>query len=374
MVSKIFGVSLGLFVGWAVLVSSAVFMVSGSIPAATSTLLLISPNLVHHPGWISFTSILWISAISIIAIKGIKPAAYLQVLMTGFEILFLLLIIILGIMKYAEQPAHAFSLSWLSLTGFSPSLFARGALIAVFLYWGWDVALNLNEETKNTQHIPGLGAFWSVLIIILLFVCFAIATLLVLSDGEIQHAGTNIIFAVADKLLPRPWSFLAVFCVMLSTIGTLQTTLVQFTRTLFAEARDGKIHSRYAKLHPSWDTPWLAVVLIWSLGTVFLFLSSYYPSVNLIIEDSVNAIGLLVAFYYSITGLACAWYYRSMWNSIYELIIFILWPTLSALFLIFISCFSLPKFSSITLIIGIGGIVSGVIPLWLHYHSRHNLS
>jgi amino acid transporter len=369
-VTKIFGIYLGLLAGWAVLVSSAVFMVSGSIPAATSTLLLISPEQVHSPGWIAFTSILWISAISAIAMKGIKPTAYLQVIMTGFEITFLLLIIILGLINYAKHPAHVFSFSWLSLTSFSPDLFAKGAIVAVFLYWGWDVALNLNEETKNTQHIPGLGAFWSVLLIILLFVFFVVITLLVLNDNEIQHAGTNIIFAIADKLLPRPWGYLAVLCVMLSSIGTLQTTIVQFTRTLFSEARDGRVHSRYAKLHPSWDTPWLAILIIWFFGAVFLFLSSYYPTVNLIIKDSVNGIGLLVAFYYSLTGLACAWYYRSMWNNFYELLIYVLWPTLSAVSLILIAAFSIHQFSLVTQIISIGGIASGVIPLWIYYRSQ----
>lgn len=364
-VSKIFGVYLGFLVGWAVLVSSAVFMVSGSIPAATSTLLLVNPALAHDPSWTAFISILWITTLSAIAITGVKPAAYLQVLMTGFELLFLLTIIVLGAIKFAQLPTHAFSFSWLSLTGFTPSLFASGALVAIFLYWGWDVTLNLNEETKNTQHIPGLGAFWSVLIITMVFVCFTILTLLVLNDNEIQRSGTNIIFAIADKLIPRPWSYLAILCVMVSSIGTLQTNIVQFTRTLFAEARDEIIHSRYAQLHPLWDTPWIAIVLLWFLGVIFLFLSSFYPTVNEMIRDSVNSISLLVAFYYSLTGFACAWYYRLLWTNVYELITYMIWPIISALFLIFIACFSIPKFSLITLLISIGSILSGIIALWL---------
>lgn len=363
-VSRIFGISAGFMTGWAVLVSSAVFMVSGSLPAATSTLLLINPSLAHNPSWTALISIIWISAISAIGIKGIKPAVYLQVLMTGFELLFLLTIITCGLIKYLQLPAHSFSFSWLSLTQFTPGLFANGALIAVFLYWGWDVTLNLNEETKNTKHIPGLGAFWSVMIIILIFIFFTVVTLLALSDSEIQHSGTNIVFAVADKILPRPWSLLAILCVMLSTIGTLQTTILQFTRTLFSEARDKIIHPRYAKVHSSWNTPWLAILLIWFLGIVFLCLSSYYPSVNSMIKDSVNGIGLLIAFYYSLTGIACAWYYRKIWKTAYELVTYIIWPTSSALFLIFISCFSIPKFGWVPLTIGLGGILSGLVPLW----------
>ena len=371
-VSKIFGFYVGFFTGWAVLVSSAVFMVSGSIPAAMATLLIVAPDLVNEPGWVALTSILWVTAICAVAIRGIKPTAYLQVLMTGIEIIFLCAVIIVGIIKFSSIPAHSFSLSWLSLTHFTPTTFAAGALSAVFLYWGWDVTLNLNEETVNTQHTPGIGAFWSVLIIILLFVCFAIVTLLVLSDGEIQQAGTNIVFAVADKLFPRPWSYLAVLCVMLSTIGTLQTTIVQFTRTLFSEARDGIINPRYANLHTKWDTPWVSILFIWFLGVVFLILSSNFATVNLIIKSSVHAIGLLVAFYYSLTGFACAWYYRSMWKTIYELIGYVIWPILSSLALILISGFSFHKFDLIAKIIGIGGILLGFVPLTVYLVSKRS--
>ena len=369
-VSMIFGRHWGFFTGWALLVASALFMVSGTIPAATATLLLVAPDLANSPAWVTFFAALWLSAISFVALKGIKPASNLQILMTGIEVLILVAIIIGGIIQCANLPAHAFSFSWLSLTGFTPSSFATGALTAIFLYWGWDVTLNLNEETKNTKHVPGWGAFWSVLIIILLFVSFSIVSLLVLSDEEIQNSGTNIIFAIADKIFPRPWSYLAVLSVMLSTAGTLETTILQFTRTLFAKGRDGVLNPRYGKLHKSWKTPWVATLVIWMFGMILLFASSYFSSVSMIIKDSVNAIGFQVAFYYSLTGFACAWYYRLIWKNISELLVFIIWPTMSSLFLIFIACFSIPTFDAVTNVVGIGGILLGFIPFILNYRRR----
>ena len=103
---------------------------------------------------------------------------------------------------------------------------------------------------------------------------------------------------------------MAVIAVMLSSIGTLETSILQFTRTMYAKGRDGVLHPRYALLHKTWRTPWVATAVIAFLGIFFLFLSSYSPTINLIIKDSVNAIGFQVAFYYGLAGLACAWYYR----------------------------------------------------------------
>jgi amino acid transporter len=362
-ISDIFNPYLGFFTGWAVLVSSALFMVSGSIPASTATLFIIAPDLVHSPIWVSLVSIFWITGLCAVGIFGIRPAAHLQVLMTGFEVLVLSAVIIAGLIQFGKTPVHEFSYSYFFPTSFSPSLFATGALTSIFLYWGWDVTFNLNEETKNTKRTPGVGAFWSVIIVILLFVCFVITALLVLSDTEIQNAGTGILFAVADKLFPKPWGYLAVISVMLSSIGNLQTNILQFTRTLFAEARDGVINSKFAELHPTKNTPWIAILFIWVLGVAFLLIASFFSSVNVIIQDSVDSIGCMVAFYYCITGFASAWYHRFYWKSPAKLFLYIVWPIVSALFLIFIVALSIPRFDWVTNVVGLGGIALGIIPM-----------
>ena len=267
----------------------------------------------------------------------------------------------------AEEPAHAFSLSWLTLSGFTPATFATGALTAVFFFWGWDVTLNLNEETKDATQTPGLGAVLSMIIVLLLFVGFACATLLVLSDAEIAHAGTNVVLAVADRLFPRPWSFIAVIAVMLSTIGTLETSMLQFTRTMFAKGRAGVLHPRYARLHSSWQTPWVASAVITGLGVALLLLSSTLPTVNQIMKDSVNAIGFQAAFYYGLASFACAWNTRhAALRSPATLVALVLWPVASALFLAFIAIYSIPTFDAVANTMGIGGILIGLVPLFLN--------
>lgn len=365
-VSEIFGRQLGFFAGWALLVSAALFMVAGSIPAATATLLLVAPQWANNLALVTFVAALWLTFITAIAFKGIKPASYLQILMTVIEVGILVVIIIAAAVQFARHPAHIFSLSWFSITGFSPSTFATGALTAVFLYWGWDVTINLNEETKNARHAPGWGAFWSVLFIILLFESFIVTALLVLNDQEIQEAGTNIIFVIAEQIFPKPWAYLAILCVVLSSIGTLETNILQFTRTLFALGRDEAMHPRYALLHRTKNSPWVATLVIWLFGMIFLFLSSYSATIRTLMRDSVNAVGFQVAFYYSLTGFACAWYYRHIWKNTTELLGYIIWPFLSACFLVFIALYSIPTFDWVTNIVGIGGIFIGVIPFVLN--------
>lgn len=370
-VGETFHPVLGFFAGWALLVASAVFMVSGTIPAATATLSLIRPDLASNPTWVTLVAAGWLLAVSAIIVKGIKPTSYTQVLMTVVEAGILVLIIVTAIVKYGAAPAHPLSLAWFSIAEFTPQLFATGALTALFFFWGWDVTVNLNEETRNATHAPGRGALWAMVIVLLLFITFATVTLLVLSDKEIEASSTNVVLAIAEKLFPKPWSYLAVIAVMLSTIGTLETSILQFTRTMYAQGRDGVLHPRYAILHKTWRTPWVATVVIAGFGLVFLFLSSFFPTVNQIIKASVNAIGFQVAFYYGLAGLACAWHFRRRaFQSGRDLLFLILWPATSALFLFFIAIYSMPTFDLTTNIIGVGGIAIGIIPLWLNWKNR----
>jgi amino acid transporter len=175
-----------------------------------------------------------------------------------------------------------------------------------------------------------------------------------------------VLYAIANKLFPTPWNYLAVLSTILSTVGTIETQILQFSRSMFAMARDDMLHPRYARVHAEWQTPWVATFVIWFLGVFLLFSSSYMPSVKKILESSILAIGFQICFYMSLAGFACAWHYRHEWRSgISAAVSYILWPLMAALFMVFIALYSIPTFDAVTNILGVGGILLGFIPLLL---------
>ena len=123
--------------------------------------------------------------------------------------------------------------------------------------------MNLAEETKNPTHTPGRATFWSMIFLILFFLVFITLILLGLTDAEIAQYNTNIIFALAEKLLGKELGYLAIIAVLLSTIGTIETQILQFTRTMFAKSRSGALHERFGRLHATWQTPYIAIFFIW---------------------------------------------------------------------------------------------------------------
>ncbi len=373
-VGHVFGKKWGFFTGWGLLVASIFFMVSATIPAATSTLVLIAPHLVESTIWVTFTAALWLTLVTIVVAKGIKHASYAQLILTAIETAVVFALIIGAFIQYGGKPAHTPSFIWFSPFSFTPQLFATGALTAIFFYWGWDVTMNLSEETKEgTPQPASKGAFWAMINLILFFIIMMIVVLIVLSDEEIAKANTNVLYAIATKLFPTPWNYLAVLSTLLSTIGTIETQILQFSRSMFAMARDDMLHPRYAKIHPEWQTPWVATFVIWFLGVVLLFSSSFMPTVKQILESSILAIGFQICFYMSLAGFACAWHYRNkLTDGAYNDVSYVLWPLLAALFMVFIALYSIPTFDPITTILGIGGILIGFVPLLLGGLRRAN--
>ncbi|VVD77290.1 amino acid permease [Pandoraea capi] len=366
-VSMVFGRTLGFFAGWALLVLCCVFMVSAMIPAANATLLIFDRPLMNNVHAVTLIAAGWLTLVSLVVIKGIKLTSYVQVLMTVVEGIILLAIIVAGFVVFPHTPQHAFSWEWFSPFGFTPKVFASSALVAIFFFYGWDVTLNLSEETRDANRTPGRAAFWSMVFLMAFFLVFITLALLGLSDDEIQHFNTNIIFAMAEKLFGPLWGYVAIIAVLLSTVGTVETQMLQFTRTLFAKSRDGALHQRYARLHPRWNTPHIAIFLIWATGLALLLVSSYLPTINVILQDSITAIGFQICFYLGLTGLACGWFYRAeLVRGPWRAATHVIWPVASALFLFFIALSSIPTFDWVTNVVGMGGIAVGAIPLLLN--------
>ena len=52
-------------------------------------------------------------------------------------------------------------------------------LTAVFIYWGWDTAVAVNEETEDSTRTPGIAAVVSTLLLLAIYVVVAIAAIAV---------------------------------------------------------------------------------------------------------------------------------------------------------------------------------------------------
>jgi amino acid transporter len=358
-VSAIFSPFLGFLAGWCLLLSSIIFMAAAAVPAATSTLMLVASEYVQNTYIVSLISALWLSLITLVVIKGAKFAYLIQLSMLIIEIIIITSIIVGGFYLHLYQPAHLLDLNWILPLSISLKTFSTATTLALFLYWGWDVSMSLGEETKSGK--SGIGAISSVISLILFFTVMMSVVLIVLTDEEIVKSSSNILFAVAEKIFPAPWSYIAILCTLLSTIGTIEAQIVQFSRCLFAMSRDRLLPVSLAKIHPKWQTPWIATLVIWCLGLLVIFATSFLPSVNEILKASISAIGLQICLYMSLTATASVWHYRKMIQQRFSLaVIYVLWPAFAALCMILVGVASLFTTDIYASLIGISAILLGI--------------
>jgi amino acid transporter len=259
----------------------------------------------------------------------------------------------------------SFSWSWLGLSHFNGMAgFAAGGLVAAFYYWGWDVSSNLNEEMQNSKRAAGLGGIIGVFIVFALYEIFTIAANLALPASTIQNNSTDVLAVLGQDVWHGPGGKLLVIAVMLSTVATLETTLIQVTRTLFAMARDHTMPSVLSRVGTR-STPWVATIAVTVVSLGLFIGSNYIGSLSKVMTDAIGAIGIQICVYYGLAGLTVVVAFRKiLFKSVKNFLLIGVWPLVGAAFMFWILGEFLDTTTNSAVIwVGVGGLAIGFIPL-----------
>jgi amino acid transporter len=364
--------ALGFLSGWALIVSATIFMVAGSLPAGSLTLALFNPDLADNTALVTVVGAVWFAVMVTVVLLGAHITARAQWIMSSVEVAILLVFVVIGFVRAPNIAVHAFSFSWLGFghfTGFSG--FAASALVAAFYYWGWDVAANLNEETRSARRSAGLGGIIGVLIVFALFMGFTILVNLLLTSDAVSGNSGNLLFVLGQAIWPGVGGKVLSIAAMLSTVATLETTLIQVTRTMFAMGRDRTLFGAFGRTHRKWRTPALATIVVGVVSVLLFVLSNFLGSVGTIMTDAISAIGLQIAFYYGLAGVAVVITYRKeIFKSFSNAMLIGLWPLVGAVFLFWVLGESIRSNSAAVNGIGLGALAVGIIPLIIAWRRR----
>ncbi len=333
--SRAMGPGIGWVVGWTILVSDIVvnanqaqiagsygFQLFGKTASVTETMIL---------GGIFIAILTWICW------KGIELSARTQQLLLGFEMSTLVIFAVVALIKaYVNHPKHWIGVSagWFNpfAVGIGPLL--QGLLLGVFLYWGWDTGVSVNEESENADSGPGRSALASTIVLIGIFLLVSVAAQAYAGTGYLGNANNaNDIFAAGlAKNVLGVLHVLLTIAVLTSATAATQTTILPAARSALSMARRGAIPSRFGHIHgknlvPDSATLWAGVLsLIW-----FLLIEKLSTNV---LADCVAGLGFLVCFYYGFTGLTSAWFFRrELTKSVRNFFVLGFLPTLGAVVL-----------------------------------------
>ena len=377
--TKAFGPWVGWMGGWGVAIAGIIVLANLAQIGAIYFWLLIAPPLAENAVIVTATGVVFIALMVYVSYRGMEIGERLQNVLLGIQYLALVLFVVLALGSVftgnAPEGATMPSASWFNPFGFEdlPS-FTEAILLALFIYWGWDTCLALNEETKDPAKTPGRAAVISTLVLVITYVAVAVAAMAYAGLGESGLGLANadnqddVFFALKDALF-GPWAWLLVVAVMVSAISSTQTTILPTARGTLAMAAYKALPKRFGEVHPRFKTPGFSTFAMGVISIVF-YVGMTLISDN-ILQDSILSLGLAIAFYYGLTGYACVWYFRrELFTSAKTFLIKGLMPLLGALMLT--AAFVRSLFDMIdpdygyTVLLGIGGVfVLGVGSLLL---------
>ena len=371
-VSQIINPTLGFFAGWCLMMASILFIVSASLPAGKAVVMVVDPAYGENKMLVTVVAMSLLALVSFVVVRGMQVVGHLQSILTALEIILIIVIAVALMWNFGTSILTERTLDGFLLRTLDLETFANGIVIAIFFYWGWDVIFNISEETTDGHRTSGNAGLIVLLALIAIFTFYATAAAALISEEDIKNSADNAIFAIAAKVFPHPFDYIAVFTFFLSTIGAMEASLLQFSRTVLAKARDGRVGKSLANLHREWETPVLAIVLDFVIVCVLLLGSLFVTGIEEAILAGITATGILVAYYYGFAGIACAVYFiRKPSLTPGQRILYIVWPLLSVAVLIVAAVLSTLQFSKLAAGTVIFSLLLGVL-VYLIYRPAAN--
>jgi amino acid transporter len=318
----------GWVTGWVMVAADIIVMASLAQITGTYLFLLFGAHgLANSLFWVTFVGVAFLILMCVVTAIGIEISARLQWFLLGFEYLMLVIFAVVALVKVYGSSAPANSVhpavSWF-IPNMGLGALAGGVLLGLFIYWGWDTAVSVNEETKDKARTPGVAAVLSTLALVFIYVLVTVAAQAFHGPAYLGNNSADILSPLGTSVLGSGLDKLLIAVVLTSATASTLTTILPGARTTLSMSIHKAIPSVWSRVNPRFQTPvWGTVIygvlsVVWYVGLTLL-------SQN-VLADSIAALGIAIAFYYGINGYAVPLFYRhhvfDNWKNTVMLLVF----------------------------------------------------
>ena len=178
--AKALGPWVGWLGGWGVAVSGIIVLANVAEVAAVYFLRAFGlDEVAENRIAVLLLGVGFIAAMTWVSYRGIIVSERLQNVLVVFQFIVLGGLSILALWKvYAGTAGPQAVLpewSWFNPAGLTSSAIAAAVILCLFIYWGWDACLAVNEETKDLARTPGRAAVLATVILLVTYCLVAVA-------------------------------------------------------------------------------------------------------------------------------------------------------------------------------------------------------
>ena len=213
-----------------------------------------------------------IAVLTLINILGVKKGTAVQTIFTFAKLVGLAIII--GCAIFLPPVAPAVSVNPLPTPHTTLSSFGVALVGVLWADQGWHQLSYTAGEVKNPSKVLPIGFFLGTAIIITVYLAANAAYLHVLPLPVMAEHQRVAATAMQFLIGPRGARFVSAL-ILCSIFGALNGTILTSPRVYYAMARDGVFFRIVARVHPKFQTPAVALILLGAWSTVLAVSGSF---------------------------------------------------------------------------------------------------
>jgi amino acid transporter len=314
-VTRAMGPHLGWVAGWAIVAADIIVMATLAIIAGKYTFLLFDWNSAADSTFaLIVAAVVWIALMTWVCWRGIELSARTQQVLLTAEVVILAIFAVVALAKVYGGSAPGGSLhvkaDWFNPFSLSWTALIDGMLLGIFIYWGWDSGVAVNEESENSAEGPGRAAVVSTVLLLGIYLVVSAAAQAYGGTKLLSDNSDDVLSVLGGKVFPSPLDKLLIIAVLTSSAASTQTTILPTARTTLSMARQRAFPKVFGHIHPRFLTPDVSTIVMGAISVAWtIVVVALNPAQN-VLGDSISALGFSICFYYGLTGIACFIYYR----------------------------------------------------------------
>jgi glutamate:GABA antiporter len=146
--------------------------------------------------------------------------------------------------------------------------------LLIFAFGGCETASFMGDEIKTPRRTLPWGLFVAGLTVALCYILGTVGVMLALPTSEVSNLSglMQAISKTASRVGLEGVIPLAAFLIALSNVGAAGAYLAAVARLPFVAGIDRFLPRAFGSLHPRWKTPWVALLVQFAIGVLFIFL------------------------------------------------------------------------------------------------------
>ena len=154
--------------------------------------------------------------------------------------------------------------------------------LLIFAFGGCETGSFMGEEIKDPRRTLPWGLFLAGLTVAACYILGTVGVLVALPSSQVSNL-SGLMQAISTDTARVGFQILvpiAAFLIALSNVGAAGAYLAASARLPFVAGVDRCLPPVFGALHPRWKTPWMALLVTYLLGLVFIFLGQAGTSVK----------------------------------------------------------------------------------------------